>query len=733
MNPRSENFLLGRVKADRYAGRLDHIERLYLHAISGSEPYSVRVSGPPGVGTSELLRQVYDRLFREQRFVIPFYFAIRSGDRNGHAAASRYAYEFLLQAIAFRRNDPTLLAASPNICELAKLAPLADAEWVDRMCEVCRSDGPLNDERAFIRSALASPFRFAAEAGMPVCVMIDDLHEASAIDRGSDFLDDLSSVSANVRSPLILGTRRSFSIDEHSRPSIEIGPLPRDDAAILVETLAADAGVVISEQTRDLIAVQSGGNPLHISSLIYAASDKKRGLDTYRDVEQIYAEELLTGRIGDHFDKIFSRAAPEPKVRRELIEMLYLAIETGGDRFPLNALQERLTVSREDFSNLARSLVLDEVIFVEGSTAAPSHDNLLHDFLETRYQLGVERNTLATVAASAITNALKRALRLMARVYRSEDAVGLRDLMLLFDVQDVPRVLLDYRMFRDRYKGISDDEAKVQLSAENDVITLPQISHAEPVVDHFKQFGNVIEPDRAIVGIGFADRAYRDEDQIAWLAAEIDSKLEADHALTLEWCDRLEAAAKACGFSNYRIWLVAPEGFSDGALELLSERNVIGSSRRQIVFLRKTLQGESGGENEALEYEIVIPVGEDTELIAAHALEEISRRYNFPVKTVNQIKTALVEACINATEHSLTPDRKIYQKFAIDNEKIVVTVSNRGIRLADKLSEKQVSEREPTDGRRGWGLGLMRSLMDEVRIESVDDGTRIVMTKYVKA
>ena len=33
------------------------------------------------------------------------------------------------------------------------------------------------------------------------------------------------------------------------------------------------------------------------------------------------------------------------------------------------------------------------------------------------------------------------------------------------------------------------------------------------------------------------------------------------------------------------------------------------------------------------------------------------------------------------------------------------------------------------DTRRGWGLGLMRNLMDEVRVESVDDGTRIVMTK----
>jgi hypothetical protein len=29
----------------------------------------------------------------------------------------------------------------------------------------------------------------------------------------------------------------------------------------------------------------------------------------------------------------------------------------------------------------------------------------------------------------------------------------------------------------------------------------------------------------------------------------------------------------------------------------------------------------------------------------------------------------------------------------------------------------------PSDGRRGWGLNLIRGLMDDVQLESVDDGT----------
>ena len=129
----------------------------------------------------------------------------------------------------------------------------------------------------------------------------------------------------------------------------------------------------------------------------------------------------------------------------------------------------------------------------------------------------------------------------------------------------------------------------------------------------------------------------------------------------------------------------------------------------------------------ANEYEMIVPMGEDTELIAAHAVEEIARRHHFAPKAINQIKTALVEACINATEHSHSPDRKIYQKFSIEKDKIVITISNRGLRLANK----QAQEIKPDEGRRGWGLKLMQTLMDEVKFEQVDDGTRISMVKYL--
>jgi serine/threonine-protein kinase RsbW len=299
--------------------------------------------------------------------------------------------------------------------------------------------------------------------------------------------------------------------------------------------------------------------------------------------------------------------------------------------------------------------------------------------------------------------------------------------------------MLDYGRFRAELKGLSQDEIDARLAGSTERITLPQIVHTAPAAEYYPELSSLIERERAVAAIGFDDQNYTEASQSTWLAAEIDSKLEADRETADGWCERMREAADANGITNYRIWLIANEGFTDGALDALAGQNAIGSSRRQALMLREFLGAARGIEAEAegVEYEMVIPVGEDTELIAANALEEIARRHKFPPRAINQLKTALVEACINAAEHGLAPDRKIHQRFLVSDDKITISISNRGLRLADKLAERdekgaQAQPAESPDTRRGWGLNLIRGLMDDVRVDPVDDGTRITMTKFLR-
>lgn len=728
MSPQFDRKVLGRTDPDKFVGRTDEMERIYLRAVSGAENKLVWVAGKPGAGTSETLRQVYDRLFREQRFTLPFYFALRASDLNSRRAAARFAYEFLLQAIAFRRRESGLIAASPDICELQKLAPVADLAWINAACETCESDSPLNDDAAFIRSAIAMPYRASANNRFRVCLIVDDLHNADLLDDGSAFVQSLLELEHSRSASVIVGSRRGARLPAPVSEVIRIERLNEGDAARIFAAHAAALGVPLSDAVRDILLLALDASPEMIRSVVFAASESQIGLETYRDAARVYASELTEGRIGEQFRRLIEDAAVEPSAANELAAALRSAA-AGRDPFRLSDLRSRLGISQQRFDRMVRVLSAAEVIEIGGGSGRFTGTPAFADHLEYRHQVDFVGVSESVASASTTLDFLKRSSKTMSREYRRKAAAGLRDILIGFDLQEVPRALLDYRTFRDRYKGLEDPEVRSALAEDPDRIALPLISHVATLADYIPLLGSEIDRERAVVGRGFTGRSYRDEDEVAWIAAEIDSKLEADPELTLEWCGVIGSAAEQIGLENYRIWLIAPEGFSPGALDILSERGGIGTSRRQLELLREYLNAGRTVENAGKDYELVIPAGDDSEIIAAHALDEIARRYNYPAKALNQAKTALVEACINAAEHGLSPDGKIYQKFSFFPEQLIVTVSNRGIRLGDKLREVPETEIDAGETRRGWGLKLIRQLMDDVRVEAVDDGTRIVMTK----
>ena len=83
---------------------------------------------------------------------------------------------------------------------------------------------------------------------------------------------------------------------------------------------------------------------------------------------------------------------------------------------------------------------------------------------------------------------------------------------------------------------------------------------------------------------------YSDQNEVVWLAAKVESKLEADGELTERWLNLLENVARKSGFIRTQIWLIANEGFSPEARALLKEREVFGSSQQQFEILAGRLQ-----------------------------------------------------------------------------------------------------------------------------------------------
>ena len=716
---------------ENFVGRTRELDYLLRHAKGQSRSEGLLLLSAPQLGASELLKQTYDQLFFEQGEMIPFYFAPKKSDKTAAQCAVRFLQEFIKQTVAFRRQNTNILNFGGDVYELAQLAIPRDVYWIDRLLETCRIENRLNDFNAAARTALSAPLRaFASNA--KVFVMLGDLHETENFADEIDFIEMIEDVFSQARFPYVLAGRRRFLFVKMRKnfQSLSLEPLSFSDSGLLAENFAAQSNVKINEQTRDLIAVQLAGNPFFIKSLIQSAAEKNTDLDNFGQVQKVYADEVFGGRIGKFYDGALAEISPIPETQKNISGLLFDALTTEREKVPIESWQKRIGQTDEEFFRTMNLLNAHEIIRLTSNHVEPMSENdILNDYLTARFRLETITENRALTVGETISSFVKRAPQIMAKFYRRSSAIGLRELMKIFNCQKVPTALLDYSRFKDEYKGVPNAELLSILDKDEEKITLPQIVYTSHTLSFYPQFVQVTERERSAVALGFLENKYTDEDEIVWIAAEIDSKLEATKELTEFWCDRLEIVALMCNFLNYRIWLVAPEGFSPDAVESLRARDAFGSSKRQVELLAQTLGAydilDSKVKNN--EYEMIVPMGEDTELIAAQTVEEIAKRHHFTPKAINQIKTALVEACINATEHSLSPDRKIYQKFAFENDRIVITISNRGLRLADKKAQ----EIAPDEGRRGWGLKLMKSLMDEVKFEQTDDGTRISMTKYL--
>lgn len=138
---------------------------------------------------------------------------------------------------------------------------------------------------------------------------------------------------------------------------------------------------------------------------------------------------------------------------------------------------------------------------------------------------------------------------------------------------------------------------------------------------------------------------------------------------------------------------------------------------------------------ERREVHLTIPVAADMEIAATAQVAALGELMEMGRDKIEEIKFAVVEACINAFEHSETPDRKVELDFVADagdgQPYLEVGVSDAGKGFDPAMiPTPDITSKLKAVRKRGWGIKIIESLMDDVRIESGEHGTRIVMRKY---
>ena len=738
--------VLGHVTQQEFVGRTGELERIVAQAEPVNAGRGLLLLMEPSAGVSELLRQAYDQIFNRRSEVIPIYFAITRTETTAVSAAIEFLNTFVQQYIAFRRNEPVVAHAPLTLQDLLEHAPPADFEWIEQLVESFNRLKFSNDDKAVVRFCLGAPRRIPPSRGRPL-VMVDGAQLAEylngAVVLGTEILrvfarGGFSFVLAGLRRQ-ILEAAHDAKCDFELLDMLRLEQLDANDAALLIENVAKRQQVATSEAARDLLVQQFAGSPFFISIFLQAARAKRTQLLTYLDVERLYVDELFGGHIHRHFAELLEDISPRLDTRHLLIRLLWEAAAGEDQTASFEAWRKRLHLTASELEDILHRLHVQEFVnWDETTIEAGAGPQVWKDYLKIRYRLDVLNEPRVLVVADALADALKRAPHTMARHYKQIANAGLRELISRFNCQRVPAVLFDYQTFSSKYKGEENESIVAGLAAETDSIKLPQTVHLASCLAFNSDMKQICEEDHCLVAHTFEEGTYSDAQQVIWLAADIESKLEVDVETARLWCERFDNMANQLGFSRSQIWLISSGGFSEEASTMLKRRKAFGSSPQQLELLASRVAETSATPVEQTgdtdEFQIVVPMGEDNELIAANAAEQIARRLAFRPEAINQIKTAIVEACINASEHSFSPDRKIYQRFRVESDRLVITISSRGIVPANlNGANSGIEAKEAAEERRGWGLKLIRTLMDEVEFERVDDGTSLRMTKYLRA
>jgi len=133
--------------------------------------------------------------------------------------------------------------------------------------------------------------------------------------------------------------------------------------------------------------------------------------------------------------------------------------------------------------------------------------------------------------------------------------------------------------------------------------------------------------------------------------------------------------------------------------------------------------------------DLTLPMVPDIEIAAARAAGNLARELGMSSEAIDEMAHAIIEACINAREHSGSADKRIYVRFVGSqtdgHPRIDVWITDRG-RGFDATAARSRRQQLGVTHKRGWGLQIIEAHMDEVEITTSPDGTTIHMVKYEK-
>jgi serine/threonine-protein kinase RsbW len=129
--------------------------------------------------------------------------------------------------------------------------------------------------------------------------------------------------------------------------------------------------------------------------------------------------------------------------------------------------------------------------------------------------------------------------------------------------------------------------------------------------------------------------------------------------------------------------------------------------------------------------EIRIPKILGSEKIAVEHAEAFAVLVGFDKDRIEEIKTAVSEATLNAIEHASPQELAgtVLVRFWLEQDVMKVLISSKGRPFTPSDAKPDIRAKvEGKDRPRGWGVYLMKQLADAVEFGSANEFTFVILT-----
>ena len=127
-------------------------------------------------------------------------------------------------------------------------------------------------------------------------------------------------------------------------------------------------------------------------------------------------------------------------------------------------------------------------------------------------------------------------------------------------------------------------------------------------------------------------------------------------------------------------------------------------------------------------HELHIPNKFGSEKLVMEQVATLAKKIGFSDDRIEDLKTAVSEACLNAIEHGneMNATTRVGISLSVNGTKMKVSVEDKGNGIGEKMNEPNIDNKiNGTETPRGWGLFLIKNLMDDIKFEPKADGGNV--------